>query len=221
MRGPLSLSWPPLWRCSSLFCADSMKLIVGLGNPGREYASSRHNVGFQCLDSFAQKHGLGFGKRQFNSRIATGMVEGQQVMLAKPQTFMNRSGDAVGPMVHFFRLPLPDLLVIHDDLDLPLGRIRIRERGGAGGHNGIKSIIASLGGERQFPRIRVGIGRPGEDQAGKRTGEDVIDYVLSSFTPDETAVMKEVCMWVNEVILCVLREGIISAMNRYNQGGAR
>ncbi len=195
-----------------------MKLIVGLGNPGREYAHSRHNVGFQCLDHFAHKHGLAFGKRQFSSRIATGAVEGRQVMLVKPQTFMNRSGDAVGTLAHFLRLPLADLLVIYDDLDLPLGKIRIRDRGSAGGHNGMKSIIASLGGNQEFPRIRVGIGRPleGEDAASKKAVGDVINYVLSNFTRDEAAAMKDLCERATDIVLCTIKEGITVAMNRYN-----
>lgn len=195
-----------------------MKLIVGLGNPGRAYTHSRHNVGFQCLDHFAKAHHLTFGRRQCNCKIATGNIAGHQVMLAKPLAFMNRSGAAVGPLVHYLRLPLEDLLVIYDDLDLPLGKIRIRERGSAGGHNGMKSILAALGGNQGFPRIRVGVGRPleGEEVANKKAVGDMAHYVLSNFTRAEMATMREVWAKGAEAIFCILTEGIAAAMNKYN-----
>ncbi|MFH1486773.1 MAG: aminoacyl-tRNA hydrolase [Chloroflexota bacterium] len=195
-----------------------MKLIVGLGNPGRAYVHSRHNVGFQCLDHFAKVHQLSFGRRRANSRLATGNINGHQVLLAKPQTFMNRSGTSVGSLVRYLHLPLKDLLVVYDDLNLPLGKIRIRERGSAGGHNGMKSIIAALGGNQEFPRIRIGIGRPleGEEAASKKAVGDMAHYVLSNFGRGEVDSMRNVWATAADAVLCILSDGIAEAMNRYN-----
>lgn len=184
-----------------------MKLIVGLGNPGRAYAANRHNVGFQCLNFLARAHGIPFSQRRGKSRLGSGRVAGEEVVLAKPRTFMNRSGEAVAALVRRFSLPLTDLLVIYDDLDLPLGGIRLRGRGGPGGHKGMESIIAHLGSE-DFPRLRVGIGSPTEGEA--------VGYVLSDFTPDERPVIEEVRKRVAEAVRCFLAEGLEAAMNKYN-----
>jgi len=185
-----------------------MKLIVGLGNPGRAYAASRHNVGFMCLSHFARAHGIALIQKQARSRIGRGEVAGAAVILARPRTYMNLSGEAVSLLVRRFGVPPADLLVIHDDLDLPLGKLRIRQRGGSGGHKGVQSIITSLGSE-DFPRIRVGIGHP-ED------GDDTVSYVLASFTPAERQVIKEVIPQVSAAVHCLLTEGTAAAMNRYN-----
>src|SRR5438067_1919000 len=134
-------------------------LIVGLGNPGREYKKNRHNVGFQILDHFAARHRLEFTRQQSNAFIASGTAGGASVILAKPQTMMNRSGSSVAPLQKFYKIPLENLIVIFDDLDLPIGTIRVKPEGGAGGQNGMKDIIARLG-TKEFPRMRVGIGRP-------------------------------------------------------------
>jgi PTH1 family peptidyl-tRNA hydrolase len=136
-----------------------MKLLVGLGNPGREYANTRHNIGFLCLDELARRHGAAFDKVHLRALIATVSLGAERVVLARPQTFMNLSGEAVGALLSWYKLPASDLIVVTDDMDLPFGRLRLRLKGSAGGHNGLKSIIESLG-TLEFPRLRVGIGRP-------------------------------------------------------------
>ncbi|HID63524.1 MAG TPA: aminoacyl-tRNA hydrolase [Anaerolineae bacterium] len=185
------------------------KLIVGLGNPGRKYARNRHNVGFQCLDRLAQAHGLSFARRRAKASLAIGKIAAIStgVALAKPLTYMNLSGRAVRQLVSFYKLSLEDILVIYDDLDLPLGTIRLRPEGGPGGHKGMRSIIEALG-SQAFPRLRVGIGRP--------PGNDAASYVLSDFTADEQITLESVYERVVAAVELFLREGIEAAMNTYN-----
>ncbi|MCJ7763756.1 MAG: aminoacyl-tRNA hydrolase [Dehalococcoidales bacterium] len=188
-----------------------MKLIVGLGNPGSGYSKNRHNVGFTCLRHLAHKHGISLNKKQSEARTGSGKIEGETVTLARPQTFMNLSGQSVSRLLKKLKLSLDDLIVIHDDLDLPLGRIRIRQSGGSGGHNGIKSLISELG-SQDFIRIRIGIGRP----SGYASEDDVIDFVLSDFTPEERMVIKKAVDEASDAAICLLAEGLETAMNRYN-----
>ena len=190
---------------------DSMKLIVGLGNPGRAYANNRHNTGFICLGYFAKKYGIRFDRKQGQARIGTGEVAGNKVVIARPQTYVNRSGEAVTRLVKRFNISPENLLVIHDDLDLPLGKIRIRHNGSSGGHKGIESIISCLG-SRNFLRIRIGIGRP----AAEINEADIIAYVLSGFTPEEKQIFSQVIPAASEAILCIFTEGLTPAMNKYN-----
>lgn len=193
-----------------------MKLIVGLGNPGRGYANNRHNVGFVCLNHFARMQSIRFDKKQGKARIGLGEVAGSEVVVAKPQTYMNRSGQSVSLLVRKFDVSPDDLLVIHDDLDLALGKIRIRQGGSSGGHKGIESIISCLG-SQNFIRIRVGIGRPIKNEGFTEFSEDeIINYVLSDFTPDEKQAITPVIPRVSEAILCLLTEGPVTTMNRYN-----
>jgi PTH1 family peptidyl-tRNA hydrolase len=191
-----------------------MKLIVGLGNPGKSYAHNRHNVGFQCLNYLARLHSIRFDHRQCRARAGLGKIRGEKVLLAKPGTFVNLSGDSVACLVHKHDIPLSNLLVIYDDLDLPLGKIRLRQSGSSGGHKGMNSIISALGSEG-FPRIRVGIGRP---QAEKQSmSEDaIVNYVLSDFSPEEEAITKPVIARVAEAIDCFLNQGIEAAMSKFN-----
>ena len=184
-----------------------MKLVIGLGNPGRDYSDTRHNIGFLCLNHLAKRLGIGFSRRQAKARLATGRVADQEVVLAKPQGFVNRSGDSVARLVKLYRMPLADLLILYDDMDLPLGSLRIRAKGSAGGHNGMKSIIAALG-SQDFPRLRVGIGRPG--------AEGAVEHVLSSFIPEEKASLLTITERVSEAVLCFIQEGIAIAMDKYN-----
>jgi len=183
------------------------KLIVGLGNPGRQYAHNRHNVGFQCLDRLAQAHDLSFTRRQANASLTLGKIADVGVVLARPLAYMNLSGQAVRQLVSFYRLSLEDILVIYDDLDLPLGTIRLRSEGGSGGHKGMRSIIEALS-SQAFPRLRVGIGRP--------PGNDAVSYVLSDFTADEQITLESVYEKVAAAVELFLREGIEAAMNVYN-----
>jgi PTH1 family peptidyl-tRNA hydrolase len=156
------------------------KLIVGLGNPGPQYAETRHNVGFQFLDYLAQKYGLAFSTFRFNAHLAFGSIRGQEVVLAKPLTFMNLSGQAVKPLVKSLGILPSNLLVVYDDLDLPLGAVRLKPKGGSGGHRGMQSIIDALG-HSDFPRLRFGIGRPARG--------DPVDYVLGEFSEEEKAAI--------------------------------
>jgi PTH1 family peptidyl-tRNA hydrolase len=191
------------------------KLIVGLGNPGLKYAQNRHNVGFQCLERLAQAHGLSFGggilnrlkRRRAKASLASGKIAGVKAVLAKPLTYMNLSGQAMRQLVSFYKLSLEDVLVIYDDLDLPLGTIRLRPEGGSGGHKGIRSIIEALG-SQAFSRLRVGIGRP--------PANDAVNYVLSDFTADEQITLESVYERVVAAVEFFLREGIEAAMNAYN-----
>ena len=193
-----------------------MKLIVGLGNPGRGYTNSRHNLGFMCLNHFARTHGIRFDKNRGSARIGSGEVAGNKVVVARPQTYMNQSGQSVALLIRKFNISLDNLLVIHDDLDLPPGKIRIRRGGGSGGHKGVDSITAELS-SQDFSRLRVGIGRPSlvEGSTGI-TEADIVAYVLSDFTPEEKQTISRVIPRVSEAILCFLTEGLTVAMNRYN-----
>jgi PTH1 family peptidyl-tRNA hydrolase len=184
-------------------------LIVGLGNPGREYARNRHNVGWQVADHFVSSRGWRFGKRQNDALIALGRIGDVRVVVAKPQTFMNLSGRAVQPLARFYKTPPDRMLVIYDDLDLPFGAIRLRERGGAGGHNGMKSIIERLGGG-DFPRLRIGVGRP----PGRM---DAADYVLRDFDAGERAEMPMVLDQAARAIETFVAHGIVAAMNAHNR----
>jgi len=191
-----------------------MKLIVGLGNPGREHTNNRHNIGFMCLNHFAKQHDIRFDRKQGKARTGTGIIAENEVVLAKPQTFMNRSGESLSLLVKKFNIALNDLLVIHDDLDLPLGKIRIRRNGSSGGHKGINSIIAELG-SQAFIHIRVGIGRP-EAISSEPDEDKIIAYVLSDFSPEEKQTVNQVIPRVSEAILCILTEGLEAAMNKFN-----
>lgn len=185
------------------------RLIVGLGNPGERYAATRHNVGFQALDHLAKRHHLSFRKARLEGLLARGEIGGHQVALLKPLTYVNRSGDVVVPLLRRYGLPLDRLLVIYDDLDLPLGRIRIREQGSAGGHKGMASIIDWLG--LEVPRLRVGIGRKEEDPT---------DYVLSPFTEEQQVIMERVYSTIADAVECILKEGLSKAMERFNREGS-
>lgn len=187
-------------------------LVVGLGNPGPEYAANRHNVGFHCLERLAASRHLIFDKRQKQARVALGVILGWRVVLAQPQTFMNESGRAVVPLARFYKVPPERLLVVYDDLDLPPGTLRLRPEGGSGGHKGVRSIIEQLG-EQGFPRLRIGIGRPPEQM-------DPVDYVLQDFSAEETPLIEETLGRAVAAIETWLAEGIEMAMSRHNSGPA-
>lgn len=190
-----------------------MKLIVGLGNPGKEYSSNRHNIGFLCINHFARIHRIPLDKKQGKARVGTGNIAGNQVILAKPQTYMNASGISVRQLTQRYRIAPENLIVVHDDLDLPFGKIRIRKGSGAAGHNGIKSIIASLG-TQDFIRIRVGISRP--QAPGESAEETIVDYVLGDFTPVDRPLVEETIHRVSDTIISLLTRGLISTMNEFN-----
>lgn len=184
-------------------------LIVGLGNPGPKYAANRHNVGFRCVERLAAVHGLSFGRRQKRSRVASGSIRERRVILAQPRTFMNESGRAVAPLARFYRAPLERVLVVYDDLDLPLGAIRMRPVGGSGGHKGMRSIIERLG-SRDFPRLRIGIDRP----PGRM---DPAVYVLRDFSAKEEPLLEDTLERAVAAIETWLCDGVEAAMSCYNQ----
>ncbi len=183
-------------------------LIVGLGNPGREYEHTRHNIGFRCVDTLAAAHGLAFAKRQSKALIADGTIAGRKVLLAKPQTFMNLSGEAVQSLMTFYKIPLRHLLVISDDMDIPTGTLRIREKGSAGGQKGLKSIIEHVG-TSEFARLRFGIGRP----PGRM---DPAAYVLQDFDKQDAMLVMETLDRVVKAVDTWLHYGIAMMMTRHN-----
>ncbi len=192
-----------------------MKLIVGLGNPGSNYANNRHNIGFVCVSHLSKTHDIRFDRKQGQARTGIGNIAGHRVVLARPQTYMNASGESVSALLRRLNLAPSDLIAIHDDLDLPAGKIRLRLGGSSGGHKGINSIIAHLG-SRDFSRFRVGIGRPEPAERPEVREAEIIDYVLSDFTREEKETMAQTIPKVTEAILCLLTEGLAAAMNKYN-----
>lgn len=184
-----------------------MKIIVGLGNPGAEYERSRHNVGFMVLDRLAEKHRLRFNHKRAHSRLARGLIEDIEVVLAKPETYMNLSGRAVQGLLMIHGVKSRNLLVVYDDFDLPLGALRLRERGGPGTHNGMRSILQALG-TQEFPRLRVGIGSAADREAR--------DFVLGDFSGEELATFEATRERAVEAIETILARGITVAMNRFN-----
>ncbi len=185
-----------------------MKLIVGLGNPGARYRLTRHNLGFMVLDLLAERWRIAVGGRRHEAELGSGEIAETRVVLAKPQTFMNASGESVAKVRRLHRLEPRDILVVCDDLDLPLGRVRLRGEGGAGGHNGLASLISVLG--KGFPRLRIGIGRP-------LGGADPVDFVLEPFTASERPTVHTAIERAADGVESWLREGLESAMNTLNR----
>lgn len=182
-------------------------LIAGLGNPGPRYAANRHNIGFMAVERLAKANGIKLGRGRYKTRGGEGRIAGRPVFLVQPQTFMNRSGDAVGPLAAYYRIEPENVLVVYDDLDLPLGTLRLREQGGSGGHNGMKSITNHLG--QGFPRLRLGIGRP----PGRM---DPAAYVLQDLSAEERVLVAEVLGKAEEAVETFLQDGIELAMSRHN-----
>lgn len=188
------------------------KLLVGLGNPGARYAATRHNIGWVVLDAFAQKHGASISRVAFDGVCGEVGYGAERLYLLKPMTYMNHSGRSVAKALSFYKIDPQDVLVVYDDLDLPPGKLRLREKGGAGGHNGMKSLIQELG-TQEFGRLRVGIGRPAP-------GWDVVDWVLAPFREDDAALMAQAVPQAVEAIEAWQKEGLRAAMNRFNPGEA-
>ena len=185
-----------------------MKIVVGLGNPGSEYSTTRHNVGFMAIDELARRLGITSWKKR--NQALVGECRGSEpVVLIKPQTFMNLSGVAVGEIARWYKVSPEDVIVIFDDMDLPLGRLRLRLKGGSGGHKGIESLLTHLTND-SFARVRIGIDRP-------PTNWEVVDYVLSSFTSEEQPLLKEAITRAAEATECIVKQGMNKAMNVYNK----
>jgi PTH1 family peptidyl-tRNA hydrolase len=202
-------------------------LIVGLGNPGKDYSTTRHNAGFRAVSSLARELGVDFDHKRAKAEIATANVDGKSVILAKPQTWMNLSGESVQPLAHWFKVSPQQILVVYDEMDLPLGVIRIRENGSAGGHNGMKSVIQHLGTDR-IPRLRIGVDRaaksretwggvPGSRGGSGRERDDTIGHVLGRFSPDEEKVFVDAVLpKARQAIRSVIASGVVAAMNLHN-----
>ena len=186
-----------------------MYIIVGLGNPDRKYQGTRHNIGFDVVDAFAKRFSIDVINKKFNALVGTGVAEGHKVVLVKPQTYMNLSGESVRRVLDFYKVDeTQELIVISDDISLDVGRLRIRKKGSAGGHNGLKNIILHLG-HGNFHRIKVGVGK-------KPTGYDLADYVLGHFSKEEQEVMEETAKRAVEALLVMMNEGADAAMNQFN-----
>jgi PTH1 family peptidyl-tRNA hydrolase len=186
-----------------------VKVIVGLGNPGVPYEKTRHNIGFQVVDCLAKINHILISTKRFKSLYGTGRIDAERVILAKPMTFMNQSGEAVKKVIHFFQAGIEDLIVIHDDLDLPFGRLRFKRRGGDGGHQGVRSIIESVG-KNTFLRLKIGIGRPPQKM-------DPADYVLKPFDESDRPLLDEILDHATEALKVLILEGLQTAMNRYQK----
>jgi PTH1 family peptidyl-tRNA hydrolase len=183
-------------------------VVVGLGNPGSSYTRSRHNVGFRVVDAVAERHGVRFSGRQYKSQVGEARIGGARVVLMKPQTYMNLSGEAVGRVRRALGLDPGQIVVVYDDLDLPVGRVRVRGDGSAGGHHGVESIIEALG-SKSFPRVRIGIGRPGSKGGN-------VDYLLDAMTKEEADSLADSVDLAADAVETVLAEGVLAAMNRFN-----
>lgn len=184
-----------------------MKIIAGLGNPGKEYENTKHNVGFLTIDILAEKYNIKVNKIKFKGLIGEGMIEGHKVILVKPQTYMNLSGQCIREIMAFYKLPAEELTVIYDDIDLPMGNLRIRKKGSAGTHNGMRSIIYDLQ-EDGFPRVRIGIG-------GERRG-DLAHYVISGFSGDDRKLIEDTIIKAADAVACMISCGTDKAMAEYN-----
>lgn len=185
-----------------------MKVIIGLGNPGKKYEDTRHNAGFMAIDKISEKWAIPVQQNKFRAHVGEGRLNGEKVLLVKPQTYMNLSGESVAEILKFYKLVPDELVVIYDDLDLPTGQLRLREKGSAGGHNGIKSMIQHLG-TQDFKRIKVGIGRP-------EPGRSVSDYVLQSFPAAERALIDEAVSLAAEAAAMWTAEPFPKVMNHFN-----
>ncbi|MCI9638993.1 MAG: aminoacyl-tRNA hydrolase [Emergencia sp.] len=189
-----------------------MYVIAGLGNPGKKYENTRHNMGFITVDQLAIKHDIKVDKLKFKALVGEGRIAGQKVLLVKPQTYMNLSGESIRQIMHFYKLDPEKLIVIYDDIDIELGALRIRKFGSAGTHNGMKSVVYQLQSDR-FPRIRIGIG-------SQKKG-DLVDFVIGGFSKEEVPVLEETVTKAVSAIECILAEDVDIAMNRYNTKKAR
>ena len=187
---------------------DKLMVIVGLGNPGNKYENTRHNVGFRTIDILSEKYGIKVDRLKHKAYVGDGNIKGVRVVLVKPQTYMNLSGESVRDIIEWYKLAMDNLIVIYDDTDLPAGTIRIRPGGSSGTHNGMKSVIYQLESDA-FPRIRIGIGKAPE-------GWDLADYVLSRYTGDDAGIIRQSIERAAEAAAVIITDGVSSAMNTYN-----
>jgi len=188
---------------------EQIYIIAGLGNPGKQFENTRHNVGFEVIDELSRRHGINVTKIKFKGLCGEGNIEGNKVLLLKPQTYMNLSGESIREAVSWYKVPAGKLIVVFDDIDLPTGRIRVRPSGSAGTHNGMKSVIYQLQND-SFPRIKIGIGANPEYM-------DLADYVLAKFTADERKIIDKSVSTASDAVQCILKYGLNEAMNKFNR----
>ena len=186
-----------------------MYLIAGLGNPDKKYEATRHNIGFETIDLLAHKTGIKLSKLKHKAVWGDGIIGGEKVIIAKPQTYMNLSGESIRDIASFYKIPPENIIIVCDDINIELGRVRIRPKGSDGGHNGLKSIIYQLASD-EFVRIRMGVGAP------KGEHYNLADYVLGRFSKEEIEILTPTANRVTEAIEAIIREGVSSAMNKYN-----
>ncbi|HVF09346.1 MAG TPA: aminoacyl-tRNA hydrolase [Abditibacteriaceae bacterium] len=189
-----------------------MYLVVGLGNPGTQYSRTRHNVGWFVIDALARRHGIDLSRKSCEARVGTGIISEQRVLLAKPQTFMNLSGRAVAPLLRYHNVEAGQLLIICDDLNLPLGKLRVRSKGSDGGHNGLKSVAQMIA-TTDYARLRFGVGEPERTERAER---GTAGYVLRPFMPDEWTIVDDMVTRAADCVETFVRDGVMAAMNQFN-----
>jgi len=187
---------------------DSLYIVIGLGNPGSKYDNTKHNVGFNVIDLLADRFKIKVNKLKFKALSGDGIIEGERVLLVKPQTFMNLSGESVREIIDWYKATLNNIIIVYDDVDLPLGKIRVRPKGSSGTHNGMKSVVYQIQSD-DFPRVRIGVGRPPEEW-------DLADYVLSKFSSEERKIINGSVSLAGDSVIEIIKSGVESAMNRYN-----
>lgn len=191
---------------------DDLIVVIGLGNPGRKYAETRHNVGFCVVELLALRHKIKMTKLKFKALYGEGVVFGKRVMLVMPQTYMNLSGESVRDIINWYKISVKNIIIIYDDIDLPIGKIRVRPKGSAGTHNGMRSVIYQIMSD-EFPRVRVGIDKPPE-------GWDLADYVLSKFAKEDKGKIAQAVVNAADAVETIIGSGINEAMNKFNKSGA-
>jgi len=187
---------------------EDLSVVIGLGNPGTRFENTRHNVGFDAVDRLSRKHNIAITKVKHKAVIGDGVIEGHRVLLVKPQTFMNLSGESVREIIEWYKVPVKNIIIIYDDIDLPVGKIRIRPKGSSGTHNGMRSVIYQIQSD-DFPRIRIGVDKPPQ-------GWELADFVLSKFSPDERKIVDKAIENAADAVEVILKSGIDNAMNRFN-----
>lgn len=186
-----------------------MYIIAGLGNPGRDYVGTRHNIGFEAANAIAAKYNIKFNKEKFRAVFGEGTIGGEKVLLVKPQTFMNLSGESIRPLRDWYKIPDENIIIIYDDISLPTGKLRLRAKGSAGGHNGMKSIIYQLGTD-VFPRIKIGVGAP------ENPDYDLKDYVLGRFSKDEVEILIKTVIRAADAVSSIIENGVELTMSKFN-----
>lgn len=196
-----------------VICLEDLFIVIGLGNPGKRYENTRHNVGFDTVELLSRRHGILLTKIKHKALLGDGKISGKRVILVKPQTYMNLSGESVREILEWYKVPAKNIIIVYDDIDLPVGKLRLRPRGSAGTHNGMRSVIYQIESDG-FPRIRIGVGGPPE-------GWDLANYVLSKFSGEDKKKVEEAIVNAADAVETIIRSGINMAMNKFNNNGTQ